>query len=183
MFKKINTTNRSATLALLLAALMWAGASTTHAADYSLDDLSFMVGHWKGDEAMGGPEEGWLPPANGVMVGVFRWPSVGGRYVIELLTIAAEEDGIIFRFKHFDPDVTAWEKDRANTYRLTEVTGDCATFAGLDNSDRVPATMQYCRLGAETLVFRGAAKDQPISETDFVVTFTDIDVLRQRKPE
>ena len=169
--------------ALAVGALMCINMPAARAADYSLDDLAFMVGHWKGDEAIGGPEEGWLPPANSVMVGVFRWPSVQGRYVIELLTITQEEDGVIFRFKHFDPDVTPWEKDRANTYKLTEVAGGCATFTGLDNSDRVPATMQYCRTDTETLVFRGAGKDQPIDETDFVVTFTDIDVLRQRKPE
>lgn len=183
MFKNIFIASRSTITALILAALLWAQIPTARAADYSLDDLAFMVGHWKGDEAMGGPEEGWLPPAKGVMVGVFRWPSVGGRYVIELLTIAEEEGGIIFRFKHFDPDVTSWEKDRANTYKLAEVVDGCATFAGLDTPENVPATIQYCRTDAETLVFKGAEKDQALSESDFVLTFTDIDLLRQRGAE
>lgn len=183
MFKKIRITNRSAIMTLMLGVGLWAQIPEARAADYTLDDLSFMVGHWKGDEAMGGPEEGWLPPAKGVMVGVFRWPSVGGRYVIELLTITQEDDGIIFRFKHFDPDVTPWEKDRANTYKLAEVIDGCATFAGLDTPDHVPATIQYCRTDAETLVFRGAEKGQALSESDFVLTFTDIDVLGQRGAE
>lgn len=151
------------TLALLLV------IPATQAADYSLSDLDFMVGHWQGDTDEF--EEIWLPPAGNVMTGFFRWPSVQGRYVLELLTIMEENNNVVFRFKHFDPDITAWEKDEALTYLLSSLEQDCVTFTGQDLPDNVPATFEYCRLDTETLRFRGASMDQSLDESDFVLVF------------
>ena len=139
---------------------------------FSLDDLSILPGHWRASEAMGGPEELWLPVRAGVMTGFFRWPSVQGHYVLEVLT-AMEVDGkVIFRFKHFDPDITPWEKEEANTYELTGAADGCVVLTGIDTSDKVPAVMLYCRVGSDSLVFRGADKITLIAETDFVIEFS-----------
>ena len=140
-----------------------------HAADYKLSDLEFMVGHWQAEDSS--YEEIWLPSAEGVMTGFFRWPSVRGRYVIELLTITTIDDKVVFRFKHFDPDITAWEKDEALTYLLTNLQQDCATFTGQDLPDNVPAVFEYCRLDMNTFRFRGASRDQSLDDSNFVLVF------------
>ncbi len=154
---------------LLVASIAFAEAPP------KLSDLDFMLGQWQGSAEMGGPEELWLPAVGGVMTGVFRWPSAGGRYVLELLTIAEEVDGVIFRFKHFDPDITPWEKDAANTYRLAEVVRDCATFAGVETSAQVPATIQYCRTNDTTLVFRGATAGQAVTDAGFTLEYQRVE--------
>lgn len=136
----------------------------------SLGDLGFLVGHWKGSKKMGSPEEIWLPARKGVMTGFFRWPSMQGRYVMEVLTARVEGKHVVFRFKHFDPDITPWEST-ANTYHLTDMDGRCATLTGVDTPDAVPAVMQYCLESSKRLVFRGADKDTPIKESDFVIEF------------
>ena len=158
--------------AVLTAALLVAGAPAKAEPKPSLADLGFMVGHWASPEA--GPEEIWVAPARGVMTGMMRWPSAGGsgRYVLELLTMVEEEAGIRFYFKHFDPDITPWEKNQANTYKLVALEDDCARFELVNENPRVAAVQQYCRLDATTLEFRGTDKETPLAETDFVLTFT-----------
>ncbi len=138
---------------------------------FTLGDLAFLKGHWQGSREMGSPEEIWLPARDGVMTAFFRWPSVRGRYVLELLTATVEDKHVVFRFKHFDPDITPWEKT-ANTYHLTEMDGRCATLTGVDTPASVPSVMQYCLESAKRLVFRGADADTPIDKTDFVIEFT-----------
>lgn len=164
---------KSTMAAVMTAALVFAGAPAKAEAQPSLADLGFMVGHWVG-EGEPGPSETWLAPARGVMSGMMRWPSAGGsgRYVLELLTMVEEEAGIRFYFKHFDPDITPWEKNEANTYKLVALEDDCARFELVNENPRVAAVQQYCRLDATTLEFRGTDKETPLAETDFVLTFT-----------
>ena len=163
---------KSTVAAAVTAALLMMVGPGRAEAEATLDDLSFMVGHWASPNA--GPEEIWTAPAGGVMTGMMRWASAGGsgRYVLELLTMVEEEAGIRFYFKHFDPDITPWEKDEANTYKLVALEDDCARFELISENPRVAAVQQYCRLDATTLEFRGTDKETPLAETDFVLTFT-----------
>ena len=157
-----------------LAAAFLLGSGPANAAEEpTLADFDFMVGHWANPEAEG-PEEIWLAPARGVMSGMMRWASAGGggTYVLELLTMVEEEAGIRFYFKHFDPQITPWEKNEANTYKLVGLEDRCARFELLNVNPIVPAVMQYCRLNATTLEFRGADAETPLAESDFVLTFT-----------
>lgn len=146
----------------------------------TIDDFTFMVGHWVAPVGAGGYEEGWFPPAAGVMSGMFRWPDAGGsgRYVLELLTIVEEDDGIRFYFKHFDPDITAWEKEEANTYSLISVENQCGRFALTNENPNVPDVIQYCRLDDITLEFRGVNGTTPLEGSDFVLRFTALGASR-----
>jgi tetratricopeptide (TPR) repeat protein len=159
--------------ALMFALVLLSSTQLATASErrFVLEDTRFMVGHWRAAESMGAPEELWLPPRAGVMTGFFRWPSVQGQYVLELLTIAETEQGVLLRFKHFNPDVTAWEKQAANTYVLTAAADDCVVFTGIDTPANVPAVMQYCRPRPDALVFRGADADTPVEKADFVIPF------------
>ena len=161
---------------LCLALLAGPGFCDTAAAEdrrYRLGDMAFLEGHWRGSKEMGEPEEIWLPASKGVMTGFFRWPAVQGRYVLELLTITEEDKHVVFRFKHFDPDIRPWEQT-ANVYHLTEMDGRCATLTGIDTPPSVPAVQQYCLESARRLVFRGAAAGVPLENGDFVIEFTRV---------
>ena len=111
-------------ITLTCLALAW--LLPARAADHSLADLSFMLGHWQGDPGEGGFEEIWLPEAEGVMTGFFRWPSVRGHYVLELTTITSIDAEIVLRFKHFNPDITTWEEGQALAAHLCVVIGEGA---------------------------------------------------------
>lgn len=156
---------------LLLAAAVPAAAQDHPLA---LDDLSFMLGHWKGEGGEYAPEEIWLEPAAGVMPGFFRWPQADGPYVLEALTFVEGEGGITFYFKHMDPQITAWEKAHANTYRVEAVADDCLTMQLVSESPGVPAGIRYCRLGEDTLQFTGIAEGEAYADAEFVLTLTRI---------
>lgn len=164
---------KSTVAAALTAAFLIVGGPTRAEAKPSLADLGFMVGHWSA-EGGNGPEEIWIAPAGGVMSAMMRWASAGGSgiYVLELITIRQEETGLRLYFKHFDPEITPWEKKEANTYDVVKVEDECARFELINENPKVPAVMQYCRLDATTLEFRGADAQTPIDESDFVLTFT-----------
>ena len=163
---------KSTVAAVFTAVFILAGGPAMAGEKPAIADLGFMVGHWKAEGA--GPEEIWTAPARGVMTGMMRWPSAGGsgRYVLELLTMVEEKAGIRFYFKHFDTDITPWEKEEANTYELTALKDDCARFDLINENPRVAAIQQYCRLDATTLEFRGTDEETPLAETDFILRFT-----------
>ena len=77
---------------------------------FQLQDLLWMSGTWGGDGLGGEIEEIWAKPAEDTMSGLFRLSAGGKTQVLEFLLITAEEDGIVFRFKHFGKDYEPWEK-------------------------------------------------------------------------
>lgn len=163
---------KSFVAAVFTAAFLLTGSPSQAEAQPTLADFGFMVGHWSAEGGKG-PEEIWIAPAGGVMSAMMRWASAGGSgiYVLELITIREEEAGLRLYFKHFDPEITPWEKKEANTYDVVKVEDECARFELVNENPKVPAVMQYCRLDATTLEFRGADAETPIDETDFVLTF------------
>ncbi|MBD3648285.1 MAG: hypothetical protein HUJ31_12730 [Pseudomonadales bacterium] len=122
-----------------------------------LDALSFMTGHWvaAGDDNY---EEVWLAPAAGTLPGSFRWVFPNGRQVLEYLVIEETDEGVFFRFKHFNPNYEAWEKE-PNTYRLTAVDESSATFERVSDNMDVPKTLSYTREG-NTLSFVGTGDSE-----------------------
>ena len=88
------------------------------------------------------------------MTGSFRWVFPNGQQVLEYLVIEETNDGMTFRFKHYGTDFVPWEKDKANTYRLVELTEDSVTFELTYSSGKVPQRYQYRREG-DKLTFHG----------------------------
>lgn len=156
---------------LFVATVVPAGAQDR---PVTLDDLSFMVGHWKGEGGEYAPEEIWLPPAAGVQAGFFRWPQENGPYVLEALTFVEEGDGVTFYFKHMDPEITPWEKAHANTYRVERVADGCLTMTLISDSPGVPAGIRYCRLDEHTLQFTGIAEGETYDNAEFVLTLNRV---------
>ena len=149
-------------------------SSSAHSSErpIRLSDLSFLVGSWVSAEGSAYYEETWFTPYEGVMSGMFRWPDAGGssRYVLELLTFVETKSGVTFYFKHFDPNLDAWEQV-ANTYSVVAVSEDCAHLELVNENMNVPQAMRYCLLDDGILEFRGVDAKTPIDESSFVLRF------------
>ena len=71
----------------------------------SMEDYSWLVGHWKGDGFGGESEEIWTEPVDGTMMGMYRHYKDGKVVFYEFMLMS--RDGL--KLKHFNPDITAWE--------------------------------------------------------------------------
>ncbi len=127
------------------------------AGGWSIEDLSWIAGHWAGDvEALGGhAEESWLAPAGGAMSGVFRLVSGGKARVFELLLIEQEGEDILFRFKHVGAGWDPWEEEPL-TYRLVRLEGQHAFFDNLGGEpvEGTPKSFSYARPEEDRLVVK-----------------------------
>lgn len=130
----------------------------------SLSDIAWMEGHWVMETGAGRAEEIWMAPANGSMVGSFRWFIPDQMHVLEFLVIQETGNGVTFRFKHFDKDYRAWEEDAPNSYRLDAVEGQRAEFVNLDWNGKVPQRIIYMIPEPDRLLFRGESPDAEDSE-------------------
>lgn len=126
--------------------------SMSQAVAAELAKLGWLAGHWVA--ADGSYEEVWLAPSQGSMVGSFRWVFPDGGQVLEFLVIEESEDGVLFRFKHFNTDFEPWEKQAPNTYRLEKLTDSSVTFTRILDNDKVPFKLHYSRQG-DALTFTG----------------------------
>jgi hypothetical protein len=98
----------------------------------TLDQMKWLVGHWKGTGLGGVSEEMWSEPAGGVMMGMYRLVVGGKPSFYEFLHLAEENGSLVMKLKHFDADLTAWEeKERFVTFRLVKIGANEAYFSGL----------------------------------------------------
>lgn len=108
----------------------------------SLQDVAWMVGHWRG-EALGGiSEEIWAPPLGGSMMGVYKLVRDGEIVFYEIMVLAEEEGTLVLRLKHFDPGLIGWEeREEVVEFPLVRLGSEEAFYDG----------MTFRRLGPDTL--------------------------------
>ncbi|WDI32045.1 DUF6265 family protein [Hyphococcus flavus] len=106
------------------------GASSPPA---SVDELAWLVGHWKGSGLGGQSEEFIAPPLDGQMIGAFRQTKADGSlWFYEFYQIVEDQGSLVMRIKHFNPDLTGWEeKDDYVAFRLVETSENAVYFDGL----------------------------------------------------
>ena len=78
---------------LVLAAFGLASCAAKAETPYSLNDLAFLEGHWRGGEDFIF-EETWTAAEGGVMTGMARGVSSGELRVLEFI-VASEEEGAV----------------------------------------------------------------------------------------
>jgi len=84
-----------------------------------ITDLSWLVGRWTGSGLGGQLEENWNPPLGSAMLGTFQLLENGNPKFYEICLIAEENNSLIYKVKHFNPDLTGWEeKDEYVSFRL-----------------------------------------------------------------
>lgn len=100
-------------------------------ASATIQDVSWIQGHWTGEAFSGTFEEIWSHPKAGAMMGMFRQISEEQISFYELITISEDAGSLVLRLKHFDPDLTAWEEsDEKLECKLVAITKDAAYFEG-----------------------------------------------------
>ena len=98
-------------------------------AEPSIDDLSFLEGHWRGGDENFAFEETWSAPEGGVMTGMARGVAGGKLRVLEYIVVSEETAGLVMRFKHFNADYSVWDgEDEPLTLTLSDVDGTDAIF-------------------------------------------------------
>lgn len=100
------------------------------AAPGGLDSVAWLAGSWIGERDGDPLEETWFPPADGTMVGLFRWLKDGEVYLYELLSFEETGDGLVLKVKHFRPGLVGLEeKGEWALFDLVGVEDGKAVFA------------------------------------------------------
>ena len=117
---------------LIVSALTLISFSAAAQNKTSIDEFSWLTGHWIGDGFGGVSEEIWSEPKGGSMVGLFRHLDKGENNFYEIFSLYEDGDGITFRLKHFNPDMIAWEdKEDFVNFEFISVEEGKAVFKGL----------------------------------------------------
>ncbi|MBY6204838.1 DUF6265 family protein [Halomonas denitrificans] len=127
----------------------------------SIDELSWLAGSWVGEGLGGRAREVYSPPMGGVITGHFVFQRGDAMGFSEILSIAPLGDSLVYRLKHFHPDLTGWEeKDEVIEFPLVAKEGDAFYFDGLtirkDGEDGMVAAVRIDRgdAGVSEAVFR-----------------------------
>lgn len=106
----------------------------------SLEEISWMEGHWKGEAFGGITEEIWSPPLGGSMMFSFKHVADGSVTFYELGHIRQVDETLVFELKHFSGDLKAWEeKDEVQRFKLIKVDGNRFYFEGF-TFEKISAT-------------------------------------------
>ena len=98
----------------------------------TLEDVSWLVGSWKGDAFGSTFEEVWNPSSAGSMVGMWKLMKEGKVVFYELMLIVEEEGSLSLKVKHFTEEFIAWEdKEDFVRFRLVAFDENAVHFSGL----------------------------------------------------
>ena len=97
---------------LHIAAFVASAFLQSHATQsVSIESLEFLSGTWRGETADSIIEETWLPPEEGNLTGVFRMTGDGRVQLVEIMTLTEEEDGLVYRLRHFNTALVPWKSE------------------------------------------------------------------------
>jgi hypothetical protein len=116
-----------------IATLVFVLTATTVLAEpvTTVNDYAWLAGSWEGRVAGFADalaEITFQPPRAGVLTAVMRLTSKGQVIVVELLSMVDTPHGLELRFRHFSPQLAAYEADFKQTMALTSQAGDTGTF-------------------------------------------------------
>ena len=158
-----------ATLPLTIASAL--AQANTHVA--SLQDLSWLAGHWVGTTASGEHiEEMWMPERDGLMIGSFRWERGQGRWLFEFMSLdtgtAAAPTPLTFRLKHFDRGFRGLEDKAVSTTLMPkEVSASRVLFEMNEAGRVVRLTYTYSAPDGLLVVFDETAPGQTAVHIEF----------------
>lgn len=142
-------------LAALLVAMPAQARETRTAPDghvpppASVAGLGWLTGHWVGAGIDGATaQEVYSAPAGGALAGHFvQLDGEGGVAFYEILQIAELGGSLVYRLKHFGPDLAGWEeKAEVVAFPLVAIEGEALYFDGLtvrkDGADGLISAVQ-----------------------------------------
>lgn len=93
-----------------------------HSPAATLQDVSWIAGHWKGEAFGGVVEEIWSPPLGDSMMFVFKMVSEDSVGFYEIGHIREIGQTLILQLKHFHGDLRGWEeKDETVDFKLVQL--------------------------------------------------------------
>ena len=111
--------------------------------------LGWLTGQWVGAGIDGAPaQEVYSAPAGGALAGHFvQQDGEGGVAFYEILQIAELGGSLVYRLKHFGPDLAGWEeKAEVVAFPLVAIEGEALYFDGLtvrkDGADGLISAVQ-----------------------------------------
>lgn len=126
-----------------------------------LEDLEWLVGHWRGTGFGGTCEETWQPASGGSMIGTFKLVVDNHVNFYEIITLTIEDGEPTMRLKHFNPDLTGWEeRDEVVSFPFVSSAEDELKFDGLS----------YTLMGEDSLQIKVRIADTPGEERYEVIT-------------
>jgi hypothetical protein len=127
----------------------------------SLDSLAWLSGRWTGQDEADGYEETWSAAQGGMMLGMFRLFRDDAPRFYELLSLAAEGGRLVFRFRHFDPQMVGWEeRTEPLVFDLVALDAGDATFAERGRA----RWMRYAREPGDALLVSFATETGPTGD-------------------
>ena len=118
--------------------------STSNMPPARIEDLAWMAGRWIGEGFGGQLEETWNPPMGGAMVATFRLVSDNQPSFYEICLIAPEGNSLMYKVKHFNPDLSAWEeKEEMVRFPLIKMEPGKVWFEGLTLVRKGKTCTQY----------------------------------------
>lgn len=98
----------------------------------SIADAAWVAGRWVGEGFGAAVEEVISPAAGNAMIGHFRTVGKEGPAFYEIVMIREERGSLVYRVKHFHPDLKGWEdKDKTIDFPLVAVEREALYFDGL----------------------------------------------------
>ncbi len=99
----------------------------------NLDQLSWLVGNWKGVEGATISEEQWTKPIMGNMLGMYRMFNEGKPVFYEIMLLIQDSTGVKMQLKHFWHPLKGWEEKNATgvIFNLLKIEGTSAYFDGI----------------------------------------------------
>lgn len=102
------------------------------APEATVDELAWLAGSWIGEGLGGTVREVYSPPMGGIMTGHFIYQRGDEPGFFEILSIAEVDGSLVYRLKHFNPDLTGWEeKGEVVEFPLVDREDDAFFFNGL----------------------------------------------------
>lgn len=85
----------------------------------TLNDISWLVGNWKGDAFGGTFQENWSNPLGNSMMFDFKLVVDGKVVFYEIGHIIEKDKTLLYQIKHFDANLKGWEeKDQSEDFRF-----------------------------------------------------------------
>lgn len=97
----------------------------------TLEDVSWIGGHWQGEAFGGIAEEIWSPPLGDSMMFVFKLVKDNKVSFYEIGHIQQVENTLILQLKHFQGNLKGWEeKDATVDFKLVKLEKNKVFFEG-----------------------------------------------------
>jgi hypothetical protein len=100
----------------------------------TIDDVKWIAGNWTGPAFGGIGEEMWGQPRDGSMMGSYRLVQNDKVIFYEIQTFVEQGNSLVFRLKHFNPDLSGWEDKEASAavvFPLVKVSDHAVFFDGI----------------------------------------------------